>query len=103
MRDITIGQGATIRESVTFTEDGADTVWFIATNGTTNIIEEDFPVVDNVADIVVTDTLKPAGDYDYYYKIVYDDNSIDYIPNLEDCDGDCEFPELTICEVPGVS
>lgn len=103
MNDVTIGQGETIRDKVIIEEDGAVSVTFVATDGDTNIIEEVFSFTDLEADVIVTDTIVPPGTYDYYYKIVWDDDSIDYLPDFKDCDGDCEFPKLIVCEVPGVS
>lgn len=103
MRDFTIGQGETIRDTVTVEEEGAVSATFIATDGTTNIIELEVPFVDLEAVVTITDTVVPPGTYDYYYKIVWDDDSVDYLPDFSNCEGDCEFPKLIICEVPGVS
>ena len=103
MNDMTIGQGETIRDTVTVEEDGAVSVTFVATDGNTNIIEEVFNFTDMVANVVVTDTIVPFGTYQYYYKILWDDDSVDYVPDFSQCEDECELPELTICEVPGVS
>lgn len=103
MRDMKIGQGETIRDTVTVDEEGAVTATFVATDGTTNIIEEVVNFDGMTADVVVMDTIVNPGTYDYYYKIVWDDGSTDYIPDFSKCEEDCVLPKLTICEVPGVS
>lgn len=104
MNDFTIGQGETIRDQVTVEEDGAVSATFVAVDANgNNIIDEVFNFTDKVADVVVNDTIHPPGTYDYYYKIIWDDDSVDYLPNFSNCEGECEFPKLVICEVPGVS
>lgn len=103
MNDITIGQGETIRQTVTVEDEGAVTATFVATDGTTNVIEEAVAFTGLTADISTTDTVIPVGSYDYYIKIEWDDATVDYLPDFSDCDGDCDLPQLIICEVPGVS
>ncbi len=105
MQDITIGQGETIRQSITVEESGAVSAQFIATNGTTNVITGAVEAFDGLtASLTILDTAVTPGSYDYYYKIIWNDSSIDYLPNFSNCeDGECEFPQLIICEVPGVS
>lgn len=103
MNDLRIGQGETIRQTVTVEEEGAATATFIATDGNTNIIEEEATFDGMTADISTTDTIVPIGSYDYYIKIEWDDGSVDYVPNFADCEDECELPQLIVCEVPGVS
>lgn len=103
MKNIQIGQGETIRDTIIVEEEGASTATFIATDGTTNVIEEEVSFDDKTANIIVLDTAIAEGTYDYYYKIVWDDGSVDYLPDFSDCEDECEFPKLIICEVPGVS
>lgn len=103
MRDMQIGQGETIRDTITVEEEGAVTATFVATDGTTNVIEEAVAFNGMTADVVVTDTAINPGSYDYYYKIEWDDDSVDYIPDFSQCEGECVLPKLIICEVPGVS
>lgn len=103
MKDITLGQGQTIRDTITVDEEGAVSATFVATDGDTNLIEEVFSFDGLVATVTVTDTIHPPGSYDYYYKILWDDDTVDYIPNLRDCEDECEFPQLIICEIPEVS
>ena len=104
MRDEEIYQGQTIRQSVTVEDSGAATATFVATDGTNDIINEVFPFDGLTANMNILDTVKPAGTYDYYIKITWDDDSVDYLPDNSNCeDGECKFPQLVICEVPGVS
>lgn len=42
-----------------------------------------------------------AGDYLYQITVTYQDGAVGKFPGAEDCDGDCEFPKLTICEKLG--
>lgn len=103
MKDIRIGQGETIRDTITVEEEGAVSVTFIATDGTSNIIEEVFNFTGLTAEATILDTIVPVGTYDYYYKIIWDDASVDYIPDFSNCDDDCTLPQLIVCEIPGVS
>lgn len=103
MKDIKIGQGETIRQTITVEEDGAVTATFIATDGDTNVVEVEEAFVNKVADISTNNTVIPPGGYDYYIKIDWDDDSVDYLPDFSDCEDECELPQLIICEVPGVS
>lgn len=104
MKDIIIRQGETIRQTITVDEEGAVSATFVATDGVTNVIEELATFSGLTADISVTDTVIPADSYDYYVSILWDDGSIDYLPDNSSCDEEvCEFPQLTICAVPGVS
>lgn len=103
MRDFTIGQGETIRDKITVEEEGAVSATFIATDGVTNVIEEIALFDGLTAYMNTSDTAIPPAEYEYYYKIVWDDGSVDYVPDFRNCDGECSLPKLIICEVPGVS
>jgi hypothetical protein len=103
MRDLTIGQGETIRDKVIVEEEGAVSVTFVATDGNVNVIEEVFTFDGLEADVTIMDTIIPPDSYDYYYKIIWDDDSVDYLPDFSNCEGECVLPQLNICEVPGVS
>lgn len=103
MQDITIGQGETIRLSVTVEEDGAATAEFIAHNGSVNVLEYSANFDGLSADLSSTDTVIPIGSYDYYIKITWDDGTVDYLPDFSNCEGDCVFPQLIVCEIPEVS
>lgn len=103
MRDLQIHQGESIRELVTVDEEGALTAEFVATDGTTNLIEASANFDGLSAYITTNDTVIPPGSYDYYYRITWDDGSVDILPDTSSCEGDCELPQLIVCEVPGVS
>lgn len=104
MNDLKIHQGETIRDTITVEEEGAATAEFIATDGTNNVIETLVNFDGLTADVSTNDTIIPVGSYDYYYRITWDDGSIDILPNAKDCEEEeCTFPQLIICEVPGVS
>lgn len=102
MTDLVIGQGETIRDLITVDEEGAVSATFVATDGTANVIEETFEFDGLEANIMITETIVPPAEYDYYYRIDWDDGSVDYIPSFRDCDGECSLPKLKVCEVPGV-
>ncbi len=104
MRDMEIYQGQTIRQSVTVEDDGAVTATFVATDGATNLIEETFTFIDKTAQMNILNTNIPGGSYDYYIRIDWDDGSVDYLPDSSNCnDGECDFPQLIICEIPQTS
>lgn len=103
MDDITIGQGETIRQIVTDSDGGAVSAQYIATNGSYGIEGDVVPFTAGVANITAYETVVPPGEYDQYVKIIWDDDSVDYLPDFSNCQGECEFPILTVCEVPGVS
>lgn len=68
-----------------------------------NAYEFTVPFVDKIADFQSEEgiTALPAGVYDY---IVYENFSeglpIAY-PDPDKCNGECELPTITICDVPG--
>jgi hypothetical protein len=104
VKDITIRQGETLRQTVTVDEEGAVSATFVATDGVTNVIEETANFSGLTADITVLNTIVPTGTYEYYVSILWDDDTVDYLPDSSACsDDECELPELTICAVPGVS
>lgn len=57
-----------------------------------------------IADLTIsaddTDDLD-ADEYLYQVTVVYGDGAISKFPGAEDCEGECEFPKLTICEKLG--
>lgn len=103
MEDMSIYQGETLRQTVTVEEEGAVTAEFIATDGTTNVLETIANFEGLTADLTTNDTAINPGSYDYYIRITWDDDTVDILPNLSECEGECEFPQLIICELPGVS
>lgn len=43
-----------------------------------------------------------VGVYEYQINENFETGSPDIYPNFDDCDGDCDLPELEICESLGV-
>lgn len=71
---------------------------FIANNGTKTITDT-LPYVDGKAyftfDSPDTDVV---GTYEYQVNENFSTGSPDIYPNFDNCDGDCSFPTLEICE-----
>lgn len=103
MRDMTYQQGETIRLTVTVEEEGAETAEFVANDGTVDVINSLASFDGLTADISTSDTDITPGSYNYYIRVTWDDGTIDILPDTSNCDGECEFPQLIICEIPGVS
>ena len=103
MKDIKLQQGETLRLTITVEEAGAATADFVATDGIADVITSTVAFDGLTADVSTNATAINPGTYDYYVRITWDDSTIDILPNATDCDGDCEFPQLIICEIPGVS
>lgn len=103
MENITIGQGETIRLEVVVDEEGADTARFVAFNGNNIVLEYTVNFDGMTADLSSTDTIIPVGEYDYLIEVTWEDGTVDYLPDLSDCNGDCEFPKLIVCDIPEVS
>lgn len=103
MRDMTYQQGETIRLTVTVEEEGAATAEFVANDGTTDVITSIANFDGLTADISTSDTEVNPGSYNYYVRITWDDDTVDILPDTSNCDGECVFPQLIICEIPGVS
>lgn len=64
------------------------------------IIEKTGDFVDGVADLSFdseSDVI-PMGVYSYYVRENFVDALPNIYPNVDNCDGDCELPTLTICE-----
>lgn len=103
MKDIQLQQGETLRLTVTVEDEGAATAEFVATDGVTDVLTSTVAFTGLTADVSTNDTAINPGSYDYYVRITWDDGSIDILPNAADCYGECDFPQLVICELPGVS
>ena len=103
MKDIKLQQGETLRLTVTVEDEGAATAEFVATDGTTNVLTSMVSFTGLTADVSTDDTAINPGSYDYYVRIIWDDGTTDILPNASNCDGECDFPQLVICELPGVS
>ena len=98
---ITVRVGETLQVPIIIDDVSADTVNFKAWNDDGVIIDEteNFVVVGTNAEatisLIVTD---PAGTYNYLLTVTYSDGVVEKLPDLTDCEGDCETPELIICE-----
>lgn len=100
--NMSIRQGATLQFPVIADDDSAETVLFQAFKDGVIYIEEleNFAIVDgkNQATIFTNDTNIPIDSYDYMYTINYSDGVTDKLPDPDACDGDCDFPQLIICD-----
>jgi hypothetical protein len=101
MEDFTIQQGETLRLTVTVTEDGADTAELYAENSSGDSIQTLVSFDGLVADLTTnTDPNQPAGVYNYFIRIVWDDGSVDILTKNDNCeDEECEMPTITVCEI----
>lgn len=101
----TIRQGATLPLSVTVddsTAQGATIVLKTSTDAATISLQKtaSFTGIDErTADLTLSDseTLLPVGEYVYQISISYSDGVVEKYPDTEGCDGECEFPTITIC------
>lgn len=101
--DLSIRQGETLEFTVIGDDLTALTVRFLAKKkvGTGTIDEtESFSTEDGkrIAEFKITDTQVPEGEYEYMLTVTYPDDVIEKLPDAADCDGDCTFPILTICD-----
>lgn len=101
--DIKIRQGETLQIPVVSDDTSAASVQLqVAQNGTVYINEiETFTVNDDgkaEATIRTDDTSLPTGDYEYMLTVIYQDGSIDKLPDPDECDGDCRLPKFIVCE-----
>lgn len=39
-----------------------------------------------------------VGEYSYMYRIFYDGTRNLTLPDVDECDGDCDYPVFTVCE-----
>lgn len=103
MDTLKIRQGETLSIKIESEDESAVTARFISRK------ENETPVIDVVASfaavdgkwvamIETTDTNKPVGDYLYSVVLTFLDDTIDKLPDPDECEGDCDFPTLTICE-----
>lgn len=99
MQELRIRSGARLTFTVQRASDDAVSATFIAQSGTT-IITDTVPydsegVAEFQFDSPDTDTV---GTYDYQVNENFTEGSPDIYPNTDGCDGDCDFPQLVICE-----
>lgn len=100
--NMSIRQGATLQFPIVADDVSAQSVQFQAfKDGIVYIDEfEPFTIVNGKAQatIFTNDTSIPIDTYDYMITINYSDGATDKLPDPEDCDGECEFPKLIICD-----
>lgn len=100
MNDIKVLQGSVYPLTVNNIDDdvtNAELVVGIA--GQTPLFTKNVVVVSNVAtlDLDSSDTLQPAGEYNWQINLIYSDGNVKKLPELDGC-SDCELPQFTICE-----
>lgn len=104
MDNLQIRQGETFTLNIESDDLSATTVRIVAKKANeTAVIDEtaNFATEDGkrLATITTSDTNLPIGTYLYMLTLTYADDSIKKLPDASNCEqGDCDFPELTICE-----
>lgn len=100
--NMSIRQGETLQFPVIADDVSAESVLFqVFKDGVIYIEEfEDFAVVEGKAQatIFTNDTNIPIDTYDYMLTINYSDGVVDKLPDPDDCDVDCEFPKVIVCD-----
>ncbi len=99
MDSMQIRAGARLSFSVEQADSTSVSATFIADDGAGHIITDTVAYTDGVAafqfDSPDTDYI---GTYEYQINENFSSGSPDIYPNVDDCDGDCDFPTLEICE-----
>lgn len=99
--ELKVIQGETLSLTVTCDDLTADTVRFIAKDDILGVVvdeTESFATSGNkrVATIQTNQTWIAPGEYKYMLTVTYTDSIVDKFP--VNCEDDCEYPLLTICE-----
>ena len=81
----------------------ASIVMIEQTTEQTYTVTGEYEDIDGVmtADVSLTDTETVVGVYDYYITENFTDEDPLVYPDPDNCDGDCELPTITVCELPG--
>lgn len=89
--EVTLGDTDLTADHVTMTVFNAD--------GIIHQSSADYSTVDGkrVATISFEATFA-VGDYEYMYRVYYDGTRNLTMPDVDECDGDCEYPVFTVCE-----
>lgn len=99
MDEMTIRQGSRLAFNVQRADDNAVSATFIFSNGTLTFDITETYDSEGLAHFEFgspyTDVL---GDYEYQVNENFSSGSPDIYPNMDNCDGDCDFPKLTICK-----
>lgn len=104
MENLQIRQGETLTLNIESDDLTADTIRLVVKKPNENAIIdelESFSTIDGkrIAIIETSDTNHPIDTYEYMFTITYADGTIKKLPDASACEeGDCDLPELTICE-----
>lgn len=96
-----VRQGETFQLPIENDDLSATTVQFVAWNDDGRIIDEieNFIITGDKTVATISKVVNdPLGTYNYLIIVTYSDGNIDKLPDPDECDGDCELPELIICE-----
>lgn len=98
MDSIVIRQGARLDFDVIQADPDSLSATFLAVlqDGDTQIYAQQ-PYADGVAHFTIDNT-NVVGIYDYQVMENFAEGNPDIYPNMDNCDGDCDFPTLEICE-----
>ena len=96
---MTIRAGARLNFTIERADSEAISATFLAVDGANSLTDTVEYDEDGIAtfqfDSPDTDL---EGDYEYQVSENFATGSPDIYPNADDCDGDCDFPTLEICE-----
>lgn len=103
MEDINIRRGETLEITIIADDISATTVKLTVaeTDGTVVLTQtENFATDDGdrIATIKTNDTDIPEATYEYMLTITYDDGTVEKLPDVSDCEDNCDLPTLTICK-----
>lgn len=99
MDNMNIRAGARLNFTVTRANEDAVSATFIASNGTTIITDTiDYDEDGNAYFEFDSPQTDEVGEYEFQVNENFATGSPDIYPSVDDCDGDCSFPVLNICE-----
>ncbi len=103
MDNLSIRRGASLPLHLVVDDTTALTVTLTAKKEASDLVpalEKQASFVDGEADLVLTatDTLIPVDEYLYQVTVDFPGGVVEKYPDSDDCEGECGFPTLTICE-----
>jgi len=99
MDNLTIRAGARLSFTVERADDEAVSATFIAQSDDATITDTvDYDSEGKAEFQFDSPDTDVVGDYQYQVNENFESGSPDIYPSSDDCDGDCDFPELKICE-----
>lgn len=98
MDNLSVRQYETLEFAVEADDDSAVTVRFIASQNGTVFIDELESFINGEATIRVLEVDIPLGEYEYTLTITYSDETVDILPDADECGDDCDLPTLTVCK-----